>query len=274
MIQSMDTASIIFAAGFGTRMKGFSGNKTLLPLVPGRDSYTGDCPIVSEIVKNLPEGPKALVVHHRKDQVIEATREFGIVYCDQPVPNGTGGALIATQGFMEGIDETNLIITMGDVPFVQAVTYANLVRQLSYHDLVVLGFRPKAKARYGVLEIENGAVKRIIEWAYWNEFPPEIQRGFEICNSGIYAANRSIVLEYLDRLKEKPHRVEKARAGKLVAVEEYFITDLIQLIHDDGLRVGFTIAEHEQEVMGIDTLEDLMVAQGIFAKRKRQAKRF
>jgi bifunctional N-acetylglucosamine-1-phosphate-uridyltransferase/glucosamine-1-phosphate-acetyltransferase GlmU-like protein len=60
----------------------------------------------------------------------------------------------------------------------------------------------------------------------------------------------------------------------MVAVEEYFITDLIQLISDDGLRVGFTIAEHEQEVMGIDTLEDLMVAQGIFAKRKRQAKRF
>ena len=274
MMQSMDTASIIFAAGFGTRMKGFTGNKTLLPLVPGRDPYTGDCPIVSEIVKNLPEGPKALVVHHRKDQIVEATREFGIVYCDQPVPNGTGGALIATQGFMEGIDETNLIITMGDVPFVQAATYANLVRQLSYHDLVVLGFRPKAKARYGVLEIENGAVKRIIEWAYWNEFPPEIQRGFEICNSGIYAADRSIVLEYLDRLKEKPHRVKKARAGKMVAVEEYFITDLVQLMHDDGLRVGFTIAEQEHEVMGIDTLEDLVVAQGIFGKRKRQAKRF
>jgi len=274
MMQSVDTASIILAAGFGTRMKGFSGNKTLLPLVPGPDPYTGDRPIISEIVKNLPEGPKALVVHHRKDQVIEATRKWGIAYCDQPIPNGTGGALIATQGFMEGIDETNLIITMGDVPFVQAATYANLVKQLSNHNLVVLGFRPRAKARYGVLEIENGTVKRIIEWAYWNEFPREIQRGFEICNSGIYAAKRSTVLEYFDRLKEKPHRVKKARAGKMVTVEEYFITDLIQLLHDDGFRVGFTIAEQEQEVMGIDTLEDLMLAQGIFAKRQRQAKRF
>lgn len=274
MMQSMGTASILFAAGFGTRMKGFTGNKTLLPLVPGRDPYTGDCPILSEIVKNLPKGPKALVVHHRKDQIIEATREFGIVYCDQPVPNGTGGALIAAQGFMEGIDERNLIITMGDVPFVEAVTYGNLVRQLSYHDLVVLGFKPKAKARYGVLEIENGAVKRIIEWRYWNEFPPEIQRGFEICNSGMYAANRSVLLEYIDRLKEKPHQVEKVRGGKMVVVEEYFITDLIELMHSDGLRVGFTIAEREQEVMGIDTLEDLVLAQSIFAKRKRHVKRF
>jgi bifunctional UDP-N-acetylglucosamine pyrophosphorylase/glucosamine-1-phosphate N-acetyltransferase len=274
MMQSMGTASIIFAAGFGTRMKGFTGNKTLLPLVPGRDAYSGDCPILSEIVRNLPEGPKALVVHHRKEQVIEATRELGIAYCDQPVANGTGGALIATKGFMEGIDEGNLIITMGDVPFVEAVTYGSLVRQLSYHDLVVLGFKPKTKARYGVLEIENEAVKRIIEWRYWNEFPPEIQRGFEICNSGIYAANRSILLEYIGRLKDTPHRVEKERGDKLVVVEEYFITDLIEMMSSDGLRVGFTIAEHEQEVMGIDTREDLVLAQNIFAKRNWQAKRF
>jgi len=274
MLQSMDTASILFAAGFGSRMKGFTGNKTLLPLVPGRDPYTGDWPILSEIVRNLPKGPKALVVHHRKEQVIEATRELGIVYCDQPIPNGTGGALIATQGFMGGIDERNLIITMGDVPFVEAVTYGNLVRQLSYHDLVVLGFKPETKARYGVLEVENEAVKRIIEWRYWNEFPPEIQRGFEICNSGIYAAKRSILLEYISLLKEKPHRVEKERGGKMVVVEEYFITDLIEMMNSDGLRVGFTIAEHEQEVMGIDTREDLVLAQRIFAKRKRQVKRF
>ena len=274
MMQSMGTASIIFAAGFGSRMKGFAGNKTLLPLVPGRDPYTGNCPVLSEILRNLPEGPKALVVHHRKELVIEATRELGIVYCDQPIPNGTGGALIATQGFMEGIDERNLIITMGDVPFVEALTYGNLVRQLSNHDLVVLGFKPKAKARYGVLEIENGAVKRIIEWRYWNEFPSEIQRGFEICNSGIYAASRSILLEYIDRLKEKPHQVEKERGKKMVVVEEYFMTDLIELMNGDGLKVGFTIAEHEQEVMGLDTLEDLVLAQSIFARRKRQVKRF
>jgi len=264
------TASIIFAAGYGSRMKHYSGNKILLPLVPGSDPYKGDHPMFLEIMRNLPTGPKALVVHHKKEEVIKATRELGVFYCDQPVLNGTGGALIAARGFLEGIDQEHLIITMGDVPFVKASTYRNLLGQLSYQDLVVLGFKPRDRAQYGVLEIENETVKRIIEWRYWNEYSGEKQSVFEICNSGIYAANRAILLEYLERLKQIPHQVEKERDGRIGVVEEYFITDLVELLNNDGLKVGFTLAEQEHEVMGIDTHEDLVVAQGIFAKRKRE----
>jgi len=267
------TASVIFAAGYGSRIKDYSGNKILLPLVPGSDPYRGEYPIFSEIMRNLPTGPKALVVHHRKEEVIEATRDLGFFYCDQPVPNGTGGALIAAQGFLEDIDQENLIITMGDVPFVKASTYRNLLSHLSYQDLVVLGFKPRDRAQYGVLETENEAVKRIIEWRYWNEYPGEMQSRFEICNSGIYAANRAILLEYLERLKQIPHRVEKKRDGRIVVVQEYFITDLVELLNNDGLTVGFALAEQEHEVLGIDTHEDLMVAQSIFAKKDREVKR-
>jgi bifunctional UDP-N-acetylglucosamine pyrophosphorylase/glucosamine-1-phosphate N-acetyltransferase len=266
-------ASVIFAAGYGSRIKDYSGNKILLPLVPGSDPYRGACPIFSEIIKNLPTGPKALVVHHRKEEVIKATCDLGVLYCDQPVPNGTGGALIAAQEFLEDIDQENLIITMGDVPFVRASTYQKLLSHLSYQDLVVLGFKPRNRAQYGVLEIENEAVKRIIEWRYWREYPGEMQSRFEICNSGIYAANRAILLEYLDRLKQIPHQVEKERDGRIVVVEEYFITDLVELLNNDGLRVGFALAVQEHEVMGIDTHEDLIVAQGIFAKKGRAVKR-
>jgi bifunctional UDP-N-acetylglucosamine pyrophosphorylase/glucosamine-1-phosphate N-acetyltransferase len=266
-------ASVIFAAGYGSRIRDYSGNKILLPLVPGSDPYRGACPIFSEIIKNLPTGPKALVVHHRKEEVIKATRDLGVLYCDQPVPNGTGGALIAAQDFLEDIDQENLIITMGDVPFVRASTYQKLLSHLSYQDLVVLGFKPRNRAQYGVLEIENEAVKRIIEWRYWREYPGEMQSRFEICNSGIYAANRAILLEYLERLKQIPHQVEKERDGRIVVVEEYFITDLVELLNNDGLRVGFALAVQEHEVMGIDTHEDLIVAQGIFAKKGRAVKR-
>ena len=263
------TASIIFAAGYGSRMRDYSGNKILLPLVPGSDPYKGEHPMFFEIMRNLPTGPKALVVHHKKEEVIKATREFGVFYCDQPVPNGTGGALIAAQGFLEDIDQEHLIITMGDVPLVKRSTYRNLLGQLGHQDFVVLGFKPRDRAQYGVLEIENEAVRRIIEWRYWREYPSEKQGIFEICNSGIYAANRAILLEYLERLKQMPHQVEKERYGRIVVVEEYFITDLVELLNNDGLRVGFTLAEQEHEVMGIDTHEDLMVAQGIFAKREK-----
>ena len=269
----MKAASIIFAAGYGSRMEGFSGNKTLLPLIPGSSPFEGEYPIISEIISSLPTGPKALVVHHRKDEVIGVTRDLGVFYCDQPVLNGTGGALIAAQGFLEKVDQEHLIITMGDIPFVKQSTYHSLIAQLKDQDLVVLSFKPMDRAQYGILEIEDGRVKRITEWRYWKEYPLERQGHFEICNSGIYAARRPTLLGYLEKLKQRPHQVEKERDGRMMVVREYFITDLVELMNDDGLTVGFILVDEDKEVMGIDTLEDLVSAQTTFARRNKEVKR-
>lgn len=267
MAQEANAAAVIFAAGYGSRMKGLSGNKTLLPLMPSSDPFKGEHPIIVEIIRNLPKGPKALVVHHRKDEVIAATRDLGVYYCDQSVPNGTGGALIAATSFLEQIDQDYLIITMGDVPFVKKNTYESLIKQLKDQVLVVLGFKPRDRSQYGLLEIDGGEVKRITEWRCWKEYPSERQSHFEVFNSGIYAAERSSLLKYLGELEQRPHHVEKERDGRMVVMEEYFITDLVELVNNDGLTVGFTVVEEEQEVMGIDTVEDLILAQRIFAKR-------
>lgn len=272
-MQEMEAASIIFAAGYGSRMRGFSGNKTLLPLIPGQNPFEGQHPIISEVISSLPTGPKALVIHHGKDEVITATRDLGVSYYEQPVLNGTGGALIAAQDFLERIGQEHLIVTMGDVPFVKQATYHDLISQLRDQDLVVLGFIPADRAQYGVLEIEGGRVKRITEWTYWREYPGERQAHLEVCNSGIYGVKRSTLLTYLQRLKQRPHQVEKERDGRMVVVKEYFITDLVELMNSDGLMVGFIVVDEEKEVMGIDTREDLVLAQSIFAKRNRGVKR-
>ncbi|MCF8129902.1 MAG: NTP transferase domain-containing protein, partial [Deltaproteobacteria bacterium] len=61
------TASIILAAGRGSRMKSYGGSKTLLPLIQGASPYSGRRPILPHIIENLPPGPKAVVVHHKKE---------------------------------------------------------------------------------------------------------------------------------------------------------------------------------------------------------------
>jgi len=269
MMQEVKAASIIFAAGYGSRMEGFSGNKILLPLIPGSDPFEGEYPIIFEIIRNLPRGPKAFVIHHKKDEVIKATRDLGVFYCEQSVLNGTGGALIAAQGFLKQIDQKYLIITMGDIPFVKETTYRNLISYLGDQDLVVLGFKPMNKAQYGILEIEDGRVQRITEWRYWKEYPLDRQSQFDVLNSGIYAVRRPALLKYLKKLKQRPHKVEKERDGKMLVVEEYFITDLVELMSNDGRKVGFTLVEDESQVMGINTLKDLALAQDIYAKRNR-----
>ena len=260
----LQIASLIFAAGRGTRMKGYDGNKTLLPLSPGPDAYHGSHPFLTRILDNLPDGSKALVLNHRKEDVMRATDSYGLVYCEQENLNGTGGALLAARSFLQEARWDQLVITMGDVPFMKASTYRKLLEGLSENHFVVLGFRPADKKEYGVLEIKNGQVTKITEWKYWSSYPEEMQQQLEICNAGIYAVRRESLLTYIPVLEQRPHHVLKERKGRKVKVEEFFITDLVEWMSQDGLNVGYAVAEDEYEVMGVDDLDALKKAQSIF----------
>ncbi len=260
----MIVASIILAAGRGSRMTGYEGNKTLLPLIPGEPLFTGKNPMLIHILQSLPEGPKALVVHHKKEEVRAATRSFRVTYCDQPVLNGTGGAILAARKFIEEEAGESLIITMGDVPLVKPSTYAHLVAQLPSSPFVVLGFRPSDKKQYGVLELDGDGVTRIVEWKYWKTYPKERRDNLTICNSGIYSARTKDFLPYLARLEGSPHTVHKEREGKVIELQEFFITDIVEFMRGDGLKVGYVVAENEDEIMGVDDLPSLKKAQRLF----------
>lgn len=260
-------ASIVMAAGRGSRMKGFEGNKTLLPLKPLASPFHGTRPILLHILESLPPGPKALVVNYEKKAVMEATRSLDLTYLEQPVLNGTGGALLAAAPFIESLHAESLIITMGDVPLVRSETYLGLAAKLSSHPFVVLGFRPPDKRQYGALDIEHDKVKRIVEWKYWHAMPADRQARFEVFNSGIYAARRVELQRYLTVLRSRPHKVLKDRDGTTVELEEFFITDLVEYMVEDGLSVGFVPARDEEEVMGVDDLDSLVRAQEAFRRR-------
>jgi bifunctional UDP-N-acetylglucosamine pyrophosphorylase / glucosamine-1-phosphate N-acetyltransferase len=265
METTIKTASLILAAGRGSRMKDYDGSKTLLPLTPGSSPYDGKNPILLEILNNLPQGPKAVVVNHRKEDIIEATRGLDLTFCEQSVLNGTGGALLAAKGFLEGHQFDLLIITMGDVPLVRPSTYAGMLENLKNNRLAVLGFMPEDKRQYGVLEVEGSQVRKITEWKYWREYPGNIQDGLKICNSGIYAVNREDLIRYLPILASRPHIVQKQINGVMTDVEEFFITDIVEYMCDDGLPVGYVVGD-EDEVMGVDDLPALERAQGLFVR--------
>jgi len=266
MTKDPTTASIIFAAGRGSRMKEYEGNKTLLPLVPDESPYRGTRPILVEIIKNLPPGPKALVVNYKKEEMIEATGSFDLTYCEQPQLNGTGGALLVCRKFLVEQDYDQLIITMGDVPLVKPATYHKLLIELKRYSMAVLGFQPEDKKKYGALEIEEDEVVRITEWKYWNKYPEDKQNQLNIMNAGIYAVRRDELLKYMDILELRPHKVSKERNGKMVEIEEFFIPDLIEFMHNDGLKTGYVVTENEHEVMGVDDLSALEKAQELFRR--------
>lgn len=266
-VTGQPVASIIMAAGRGSRMKDYTGSKTLLPLEPGTSVFEGRHPIILHLMDRLPEGPKAVIVNHCKADVVAATQTSGAVYIDQLVLNGTGGAILAAGDFIDSLSIDRVIITMGDVPFVRRETYLCMADGLSSHDLMILGFSPADKKQYGVLEIEAGKVKKITEWKYWRDYPSDRQADLTVCNSGIYAVRRSALAHYLPILASRPQIVQKEVNGQLTDIEEFFFTDLIEYMVQDGKQVGYHVVEDEIETMGIDDVGALKKAQAIFQGR-------
>ncbi len=264
-------ASIVMAAGRGSRMKGYQGNKTLLPLIPGYSPFKGTRLFIHNILENLPYGPKCIVVHHDKDQVIKATEKYGLDYCEQETLNGTGGALFACRTFLEKLDCARIIITMGDVPLVKKSTYEKLINKLESYDMIVLGFVPESKRQYGVLQLEKEIVTRIIEWKYWKDLPQTEQDCLTICNSGIYSFRRKDLLEHLGDLSSLAHEVQKEIDGVTVKFNEYFLPDLVEIFNKSGKRVGYEIVEDPDEVMGVDDVEALIKAQELYRQMMHTA---
>ena len=266
-----DIATIIMAAGRGSRMAGYTGNKTLLPLKPQGSLFDGQRPILRHIVDQLPAGPQAIVVHHCQDDVRSATEHLGVSYLEQAVLNGTGGAILASRPFLESINCNRCIITMGDVPFIRAATYARLVDELQSRSMVVLGFEPVDKKKYGVLEIQSERVECITEWKYWKDYPADRQAELSICNSGIYAVDVEALKRYLPVLASRPQIVHKEIDGRMTPIEEFFITDLIEFMVADGLPVGYILTANETEAMGIDDRDALEKAQALFRYQNQSA---
>jgi bifunctional N-acetylglucosamine-1-phosphate-uridyltransferase/glucosamine-1-phosphate-acetyltransferase GlmU-like protein len=253
-------------------MTGHGGNKTLLPLIPEQSLYEGARPIIMEVLDNLPPGPKAIVINYLEEEVRRATEGLGIFYARQPVTDGTGGALLAARPFLESTDADNVIITMGDVPFVQPGTYGNLLALLEHCDFALLAFEPRDRANYGMIEMDGEQVTGIVEWRYWKDFPVERQNRLKYCNAGVYAARKPALLTYMDRMAQRPHQVRKLVKGEWVTIEEYFLTDIVEMMNGDGLIMGMTSAP-AQETMGVDSPESLKAAQELYATMiSKQAK--
>ena len=264
-----DVISVVMAAGRGSRMKAFDGNKTLLPLVPGQSIFEGGEPILVHVMRSLPPGEKAVIVHHRADAVKAATRSFSPTYCLQPDLNGTGGALLAGRDFLAAQACDRMLITMGDVPFVRPETYRRLVEKLETHHMVALGFQPADKKQYGVFEIEGDRVRRITEWKYWREYPAERRAALDVCNAGIYAARREVLVAYLSVLESRPQSVQKERGGRMTTIHEYFLTDIVEYMNADGLSVSFVLVADEMETMGVDDPLALERAQEYYRRHYR-----
>lgn len=231
----MRLAAITLAAGLGTRMK--SKTPKILHTILGK-------PIIQYVVESLlPLSPEKLIVviSPNDNEIKNVLKHYSVTYAVQKEPKGTGdalnSALLTLQGF-NGI----LLIVNGDTPL---ITSSLLERFIELHinnseDISVLTFTAGSKHSYGRILREKGDVKAIIE----NLDADEQQKKITEANSGIYAF-RLHLTTLLNEIK-----INKSKG-------EYYLTDIVEIAAKKGYRVGAHNIASEEQLIGINTRDDL-----------------
>lgn len=244
-------ASIILAAGKGTRMK------SSLPKVLHE---VGGLPMVQyplEIMLGMKANPVVMVIGHSADLVKERFKDFNkLEFAKQEKQLGSAHAVLAAHKALKGF-EGDVVILSGDVPLVSQVSVERLLRfhHENQNALSLASFRLKKPTGYGrVIRDLSGGVIKIVE-----ESDLSIEeKTVEEVNGGLYIAKAPLLFKALEKIKPNPIK------------NEYYFTDLPQIFHQMGYGVGALLIEDYSELSGVNSRLDLANAEQVLQSRLRE----
>ena len=240
-------AIAIMAAGKGTRMK--SDLAKVLHPVQGRSMIHH---VIAQ-ARSLNPGKIICIIGHQRDKVREELADEGVEFVVQDPQNGTGHAVQQTAGLLSDFIGDVLVLS-GDVPLLTPETLQSLARKHREQnaDITVLTALFDDPFGYGrMIRNGDGVVIRIVEQK--DAMPEELE--VREINSGIYLFDAGVLFDRLHQL-----RPENAQG-------EYYLTDVVKMAADDGLRVLTHIANDPAEIQGINTLEQLAEADRVLGAR-------
>ncbi|WP_339693551.1 bifunctional UDP-N-acetylglucosamine diphosphorylase/glucosamine-1-phosphate N-acetyltransferase GlmU [Celeribacter baekdonensis] len=243
----MATALILLAAGQGTRMNS-DLPKVLHPI--------GNAPMFAHALASgsaLDPARTVVVVGHGGDQVAREAHKINedILIARQDEQLGTAHAVLQAKEALDGF-EGDVFILYGDTPFVSEETILRMAEARNSHDVVVLGFEAADPGRYGRLVRDGDTLTRIVEY----KDATEAERAITLCNSGLLAADSTVLFELLEQV------------GNDNASGEYYLPDIIEIAWKTG-RTATAVSCTEAETLGVNTRTELARADGIFQAAKR-----
>jgi len=217
---------VILAAGAGTRMR--SKLPKVLHPIAGKPMLFH----VLETARAL--NPKAihLITGHAAEQVQQACQADDVNFVQQAQQLGTGHALMQALPFLK-YDKT--LVLYGDVPLIEAQTLQPLLEQVSDTQIALLTVELENPSGYGrIIRSKNGEVSAIVEEKDANPAQKAIREG----NSGIIALPTERLADWLKRLSN--HNAQG----------EYYLTDVIALAVESGVKIATVKAQEPMEVQG------------------------
>ena len=241
----MTLASIILAAGEGTRMR--SKHPKVLHKLAGK-------PLVwyaLKAVEDLADLPPVLVVGYGAEAVKAAMGDQA-AYALQAEQLGTGHAVLMAQPLLESKADT-LLVTLADMPLLREESLKRLValHQSSKSPVTMTSFIGEAARGFGrVVRDASGHVAAIVEQA---DATPE-QLAIREYNVSAYCFDAEWLWSALARIPVSPKG-------------EYYLTDTVSLAVEASFPVDALVLDDPDEAIGLNNRLHLAEAEKVMRKR-------
>ena len=235
----------IMAAGKGTRLK--SKRPKVLHEIGGRSLLLH---VIAAAKTMVPADRIYTIIGHESEMVKAAVTATGVRFVLQAEQRGTGHALQMLKAWFalsgDPLPE-NLLVLSGDVPLIRPETIESVcaLHLREHAAMTILTAMPENPNGYGrVLRRTPGGVEvtAIVEQ---KSLTPDQIAAPEI-NSGIYCFRTQVLFDRLGSLS-----TDNAHG-------EFYLTDVAAMLVADGERVVAVKAESVDEVLGANTIAEMM----------------
>lgn len=244
----MSIKALVLAAGKGTRLQSEGVD---LPKV--MRSALGE-PLLHYVLQEIAFIPKEdtiLVVGYQREKVTAHFSDYP--FAVQEEQKGTGHAVKAAREFLTGGDFP-VLVCYGDMPLLRRETYEDLVRvhEREQNSCTILTGTSDLALPFGrILRDATGNFREVVED---KDCTPE-QKAIRELNVGVYVFQSQALLSALDQL------------GCANRQGEYYLTDVPAILLAEGRRIGLCQRELGDEIIGVNTIEQLHQVEEVLKKR-------
>ena len=238
--------TVILAAGKGTRMK--SDCPKVLHKVCGK-------PIVEYVLDAAKAAGslKTYVVVGYKGDAVKKQLGPGPIIVRQPKLSGTADAVRRVAGHLKNY-RGDVLILCGDTPLLNKTVIKELVGKHKNSKAVCTFLTATAgdPRGYGrIIRDERGKVVAIRE----DKDALDHERNIAEINVGVYCVQSRALFGALKRIRLNEKK------------KEFYLTDIIDLFYQDGSRIETVTTEDPVEGLGVNTKEDLAVAERVIREK-------
>lgn len=204
----------------------------------------GDRTIIERVIENVSNsGVEGIicVLGYKGEEVEPLIRDKVKIYY-QENQLGTADAVKACKKEFES-EDCDILIVAGDMPFVKSETFKSAYYKYLKEeaDLLVCTCEKEHPFGYGRIIRNNGKIAAIREERDCSAKEKEIKE----VNSSIYIVNNKKLFNNIEKIKNNN------------AQKEYYLTDIVSLFKEEGLKItGFNF-KNEVELSGINNPDDL-----------------